>query len=182
MRFCPRFRRHWLLLPLFFALGTALAHDLTTSHATIRLKPGVLELQVKIATDTAWAIVQETHAAGAAFVLEEFETVGRQHLLSFARTMEELTIDGRIVSPRSTNVEIVEDNFIFTFVFGPLAPGRALLTEKYLKEMPGDYTSRVTVADENEKQLAAKTLTASDTAFSFNFPNIAKIPASPRPR
>lgn len=161
-----------------FALSLACAslaagHDLTTSYATVRFKADALELQVKIAADSAWSAVQATVAPGAVFVLEEFETVGKSQLIAFGRQMEELTIDGKVVPPRAIAVAVVEDNFVFTFLYPRPSRGPVQMTEKYLKLMAPDYASRVAVVDQNDKPIASKTLHIPDVTFSL------PLPASP---
>ena len=165
------FFRKALLLSFAICGSAATGHDLTTSYATFRYTPNALELQIKIAADAAWPAVQATVAPGAVFVLEEFETTGKAHLLAFARTMEELAVEGVPLSPRDLKVEVVEDNFLFTFTY-PRPAGRAMqLTEKYLKLMASDYASRIVVLDQNEKTLASKTL---------HFPSVSlTLPAHP---
>jgi hypothetical protein len=164
------FIRRTLLTLSAICCTVADGHDLTTSYATIRFKTDTLELEIKIAADSAWPAVQAIVAPGAVFVLEEFETVGKAQLVAFGRKMEELTVDGTVVAPRAIAVEVVEDNFVFTFVYPRPARATVQLTEKYLKLMAPDYASRVVVVDQNEKPLASKTLHVPNLSFSIALP------------
>jgi hypothetical protein len=173
------FRRALLTLSGIFCTVAA-GHDLTTSYATIRFKADALELQIKIAADSAWPAVQATVAPDTVFVLEEFETVGKAKLLSFARTMEELTVDGAAVAPRQLDVEVIEDNFLFTFVYPRPKRGEVQLTEKYLKLMAPDYASRVVIVDQKEKPLASKTLHVPNVTLPIALPPLSTgAPAVP---
>lgn len=153
-----------------FCPALAVGHDLTTSYATVRFQADTLELQIKIAADSAWSAVQATVAPGAVFTLEEFETVGKSQLVAFGRQMEELTIDGIVVPPQEIAVQVVEDNFVFTFRYARPTRGAVQLTEKYLKLMAPDYASRIVVVDQNEKPVASKTLHLPNVTFAVPLP------------
>jgi hypothetical protein len=174
-----RFFAAWGILFSVFA-AMASAHDLSASYATIRIQPERLELQVKIAAETAWFRVQATvpSAAGQIFVLEEFESVGRPALLKYASTMEELNVEGKTVAPSQTDVVVSDDNFVFTFTFPRPARGQARLSENYLKRMASDYVSRVVVVDPQEKVQASKTLHPTNPVFEFSVPPVEAAPSS----
>jgi hypothetical protein len=161
--------RGFLLSVFIFGGKFTAAHDLSASYATIRFKPDAVELEVKIAGESAWALVQASVAPGVIFVMEEFEKVGQPILLKFAQTMEELTVDGKVVAPRETKVIVAEDNFIFTFIY-PRPAHAATLKENYLKRTPPDYVSRVVVVDAKNEIASSKTLRASDLTFGFSAP------------
>jgi hypothetical protein len=127
---------------------------------------------VKIAAEQAWNLVQATVAPGVVFVMEEFEKVGKPALLKFAATMEELTVERSVVAPKSIDVVVAEDNFIFTFTYPRAA--HATLKENYLKRMPPDYMSRVVVENEKKEPVASKTLRPADLAFEFTAPPAEK--------
>jgi hypothetical protein len=167
----------------FLAIWTAqfaAGHDLSTSYTFLRIKPETLELEIKFAADSAWAQVQKTIAPGTVFTLEEFETIGRPHLIAFARKMEELTIDGTVVPPREIAVVIVEDNFIFTLTYPRPPKGILRLTETYLAKMPPDYTSRVSLVDEADEPIVSKTLSHANLVFETVLP-VRKAKASAPP-
>lgn len=164
--------RGFLLTLLLLLAPLARAHDLSASYATIRAKPDVIELQVKMAAEQAWNLVQSTVAPGVVFVMEEFEKVAKPALLKFAATMEELTVDRNVVAPKSIDVVVAEDNFIFTFTYPRSA--RATLKENYLKRMPPDYVSRVVVEDSKKEPIASKTLRPTDPTFEFSAPPAEK--------
>lgn len=166
-------------MALFAVLGATLAygHDLTASHAAVRVKSTELELEVRIASDMAWPLVQDTVAPGALFLREEFETVGKGQLLAFAKLIEQMTVEGKKIPPARIDVAVVDDNFVFTLVFPRPARGSVRLTENYLTRMPPEYLSFITVVDEHDKELATKTLSEAD-----NVMDIALIPAPAEPR
>ena len=134
----PRFWRAMLLVlgAGWAAHPSAWAHDLMASHAKVRIKPDGVEVEIKIAADSAWALVQDSGGPSVAFVLEDFEKVGRPLLMTFARQMEELVSDGQAVRPRKIDVTIVEDNFVFSFAY-PRPTGKSVnLKQNYLSRMP----------------------------------------------
>jgi hydrogenase/urease accessory protein HupE len=141
-----------------------------SSYSIARLKPDGIELQIKIAADSAWPVVQDTVAPGAIFVREEFETVGRPQLLAFAKTLDRLAVDGAALTPRKINVAVVDDNFIFTLLYPRPMRGTLRLQETYLKHMSFGYVSHITFLDENEKQLASKILEVRDETFEMVLP------------
>ena len=164
----PLLRGFFLPLCLFI-VPLARAHDLGASYATIRFKPDAMELEVKIAGESAWNLAQNTVAQGVVFVLEDFERVGKPLLLKFAATMEELTVDHTVIPPRAINVIVADDNFIFTFTY-PRPAGRAALKEKYLKQTAPDYLSRIVVVDAKNEPVISKTLRPTDLTFEFTAP------------
>lgn len=167
----------WGVFVLFFsAIGSA--HDTTASYVTIRAPADRLELQIKIAAEMAWPAVQATVAPGRIFVVEEFETVGRELLVKFARIAEELSLDGKVVAPTKVQAEVADDNFIFTFSFPRPASGALRLSEKYLQYMPSDYVSRIVVLDSAGKPLASKTVHPASSTFEFSVPPLNAPTAS----
>lgn len=163
----------FLFLALLGVVSVA-AHDLSASYATLRFKPDTLQLEVKVAAETAWSQVQAKIAPGEIFVMEDFEKVGKPLLLKFAKTMEELTVDHTVVEPRETNVAVVEDNFIFTFTY-PRPARAAVLKEKYISQMPSDYVSRVVVVDAKNEVAVSKTLHPTNVVFEFTTPAAAPV-------
>lgn len=166
------------LVPLFALCGSlAHGHDPTASYATALLKPDGLELQVKIAADSAWPLVQDTVAPGAIFVREDFDTVGRLQLLAFAKIMEEMSAQGKTIAPLRLDVAVVDDNFIFTLDYPRPPQGTLQLKENYLRQMPSDYVSNITVLDQNEKPLASAVLNPTDNTLEMTIPASAAAPS-----
>lgn len=175
-RSCSRSGLFALLLWLPWV--SAQAHDLTASHLIARLKPEGFELQVKIAADSAWPLVQEI-SPGAVYTPEEFETVWRPVLLAFAKTMDELTVDGKPVTPTQTTVLTVEDTFLFSFSYPVPASGTVRVKELYLKKMAPDYISYLRLFDRAGKPVANKNLTVDDPVFEFKLPVGKPAPTAP---
>ena len=176
----PSLRQSLFLLACVAGYNVAAGHDLMASICTVRVKPEKLELQIKVAADSIWPLVQETIAPGTVFVLEDFEREGKPLLVSFARTMEELTADGVVLTPHETDAAVVEDNFVFTLVYRRPPAGVVRLKENYLLRMPPGYLSRVRFLDQHEEVLSVKTLRGSDTLFEMKLPlRPAKAPAAP---
>jgi|GEM_PF-4204779 len=177
--------RVFLRLSLFSLLlsvssASARAHDLTASHLIARLKPEGLELQIKVAADSIWPLVQEI-SPGAVYTAEDFETVEKPLLLAFAKTMDEFTVDGKRVTPSRTDVLIVEDTFLFSFIY-PILPQKSVqLKELYLKKMSPDYISHLRLFDRSGTLLTSKDLTASDPVFEFTSPPPSAQPAQVPP-
>ena len=176
----PSLRQSLFLFACVAGCNVATGHDLMASVCTVRVRPDKLELQIKIAADSIWPLVQETIAPGAIFVLEDFEREGKPLLVAFARTMEELTVDGVALTPRETDVTVVEDNFVFTMVYRRPLGGVARLKENYLLRMPSGYLSRVRFLDQHDEVLSVKTLRGSDILFEMKLPlHPPKVPAAP---
>jgi hypothetical protein len=166
---------------LFFLAGLcagASAHDLTASHATVRLKADTVEVEIKIAADSAWPLVQDTVAPGALFVLEDFPTTGRPVLVAFARQMQELSAGGRAIPPRTVDVAVVEDNFVFTLSYPRPARGAAILRETYLRSTPPDYRFLALLVDENDQPLTSRILHGADPAADIALPPRTAGPTS----
>jgi hypothetical protein len=155
------------LVLVLMALGSCCqAHDLTASHATARLLSAEVEFQIKIAADSAWPLVQEI-APGAVFLRETFETEGKPLLLSFAKTMHEVTLDGKTLSPLRIDVTISEDNFLFTFIYPRPPRGALQFKETYLRKMPAEYSSYLRLCDETGAVLALANLNGSKSTFEL---------------
>lgn len=151
------------------SLASSWGHDLTASHVLVRLKPGEIELRIKIATDIAWPLVQE-NVPGVVFLREDFETVGRPILLKFGQTLDELRVSERILSPIRTDVVLAEDVFLFISVYPRPPKGTLRINETYLgKPFPG-YLSHVRLFDESGQLITTKTLSAADPIFEFVVP------------
>lgn len=176
----PRTPVRSALFCLFLALSClgVQAHDLTASHLIARLKPEGLELQVKIAADSAWPLVQEI-SPGAVYTAEDFETVQRPLLLTFAKTLDAFTVDGKPVAPTETTVLTVEDTFLFSFVCPVPPQGTVQVKELYLKKMPPDYVSRLRLFDQSGTLVTSKNLTAADPVFEFKLPLGKTGPSAP---
>ena len=163
------------LKPTFFvfvlmALGPlSQAHDLTASYTTARLQSDEVEVQIKVAGDSLWPLVQEI-APGSLFVRENFETEGKPLLLSFAKTMHEVAVDGKIISPLRIDVTISEDNFLFTFVYPRPPSGVLKLKEMYLQKMPPDYASYLRLCDQEGALLALAHLNGAKPIFESRLP------------
>lgn len=169
----------WLVLALFFSTSTR-GHDLTTSHVLVRFKAEEIELQIKIAADSAWPLVQEL-APGAVFSAEEFETTGRPLLLKFTETLDALAIDGASLPALRRNISVVEDTFLFSTVYRRPAGGTLRIEEAYLKKMSPDYTSNVRVVDQRGQLIASKILSTADARFEISLPPVkTESPSSPK--
>lgn len=169
----------WLVLALFVSTSTR-GHDLTTSHVLVRFKAEEIELQIKIAADSAWPLVQEL-APGAVFSAEEFETTGRPLLLKFAETLDALAIDGASLPALRRNISVVEDTFLFSTVYRRPAGGTLRIEEAYLKKMSPDYTSNVRVVDQRGQLIASKILSTADARFEISLPPVkTESPSSPK--
>jgi hypothetical protein len=134
-----------------------------------RLRPERLELQLKIAADSAWPLVQEI-SPGAIFTMEDFESVGRPLLLAAAKTMEELTVDGKITPPVHLEVRVVEDTFLLAFTYAVPARGTVQLKENYLAKMSPEYASHLRLYDAAGTLWDSKSLTGVDRTFAFILP------------
>jgi hypothetical protein len=145
------------------------AHDLTASYATARLQSGEVEIQIKVAGDSIWPLVQEI-APETVFVRENFETEGKPLLLSFAKTMHEVAVDGKTISPLRFDVTISEDNFLFTFVYPRPPSGVLKLKETYLQKMPPDYASYLRFCDQTGALLALAHLNGAKPTFEARLP------------
>lgn len=134
-------------------------------------------MQIRIAADSAWPLVQEI-SPGALFSSEDFDTVGRPLLLAFAKTMDQLTVDDKIVSPVKTDVKVVEDTFLFAFVYPVPVRGTVRLQETYLAKMSPDYASHIQLFDQAGRLVETKSLAASNRTFAIVLP-IGKSAAAP---
>ncbi len=135
----------------------------------VRVKPAEIELRIKIATDIAWPLVQET-APQAVFLREDFETVGRPILLKFGKTLDEVAVAGQILPPIRTDVVLAEDVFLFISVYSRPPPGNLRIHETYLEKTFPGYASHFRLFDESGSLVASKTLSAADPVFEFVVP------------
>ena len=158
-----------ILAALFFAPAVSHAHDMMASHVIARVKPDALELQIKIAADVAWPLVQET-SPGVIFVMEDFEKVGRPLLLSLAKKMDTLRIDGKTVEPSRIDVVVAEDTFLFAITYSLPPRGTLQLTENYLGKMSPEYLSRIRIFDQSGAQVGSKELSKDKPVLDLQIP------------
>lgn len=144
----------------------ARAHDLTASHTLVRLKPESVEIQIKIAADSAWPLVQEL-SPEAVFVREDFETVEKPLLLKFGQTLQEFTVDGKAAAPLRQDVRLAEDTFLFIFEYPRPPRGALALREHYLHKMPPEYGEHVRVFSGAGELLGSITLGGQLTECSL---------------
>lgn len=171
-------RASGLLVGFALSAGAAWGHDLTASHVIVRLTATELELQIKIAADSAWPLVQEK-SPGALYVQEDYDTVARPLLLNLAKTLTDTSIDGKTVEPTKTDVVVAEDTFLFAYHYAVPAQGVFRLAETYLAKMPADYVSYVRLFDRNGKLTSSKTLTQKDLSCEIPLAVGQAVPVSP---
>ena len=165
-------------LLLLLTCSSSWAHDLMASYVIARLLPDHMELQIKIAAESAWPLVQEI-SPGAVFTMEEFESRWRPLLLSCAKTMDQVTIDGKIVPPVQMDVVVAEDTFLFAFAYSLPLRGAMQIKETYLKKMSPEYASHIRLFDQAGTLIESKDLTGSNLAFDIVLP-LANPGTSPR--
>lgn len=162
--------KHAFGVLLFMALSNlSWAHDLMASYVVAQLKPDTIELQIKIAADSIWPLVQELNPE-AIFVSENFETQGKPLLRAFGKTMHEVIVDGKTTSPLRNDVILAEDSFLFTFTYARPSQGILRLRETYLQKMSVEYSSYVSFCDQTGAILAMKNLNSSNIIFESPLP------------
>jgi len=142
-----------------------------------------MQVEINIAADSAWPAVQRSVAPGTEFIAEQFEEVGRPNLVAFARTLQVVTVDGVRVEPSEVDAFMDYDDFNIRLTYPlPSRGGRLEISEPYLKLMTTDYTSHLTVMDEEGTTLTGKIMDAADhlvvVKLSDEVPAVAETPSS----
>ena len=159
------------LVAAALALGLATlgcAHDLSVSLTRVSVGPDQVEVRLNMAAETAWAATERVVAPGVAFVAETFATEAKPHLLTWARRMVSVSVDGARLEPARVDVVPIEDHFEFAWDFRrPSAGGLLTFEERYLPGMPAGYLTKIEVCDEAGEVMVATVLDAGTTSIEI---------------
>jgi hydrogenase/urease accessory protein HupE len=154
----------------FFSTGFVFGHNPITSWAVVQLHADHMELKVELATESAWLFLGET--------LESAPAVegSLPRLKAKAVEVYRLSTGGRILQPRETGVELREEDGVeFRLVFERPAAGPIHFEALYLKRLPPDHRTTVTMIDEADKVVRSELLNAKKLSVDIDVPRTASF-------
>jgi hydrogenase/urease accessory protein HupE len=159
---------HLRILALLFSLlssCTAWAHDTLASATLVRLRPGHIEVELKMLAEAAWPLVDNVGAYND-FQPEQFDAI-RDTWAANARGFFQLETNGRPRAASSAQVELSTDYFIFRLTYPRDGAGEIRLVSTYLEKMPPGSHAAVSVTSDDGAQIAAKVESNDDRALVF---------------
>ena len=165
---------------LIFSTGLVFAHNPLASWATAQLRGDRIELTVDLASESAWLFLGET--------LDVAPNVegSLPRLRARAGEVYRLSVDGRLLQPLETNVELREEDGVeFRIVFKRPSAGPVHFDATYLKQLPANHRTTLTILNEAGSLVRSEILNATKLSADVVLPAAAVAssvkPASPGP-
>ncbi len=168
-------RKPWLsfLCAFLFSATLAFAHNPLSSWAIVQLHPDTFELKVELAADSAWLFLGETLDAAPQIERE------MPRMRAKAKDVYQVSIDGKILSPTETSVELHEiDGVEFRLLFARPATGTLNFKASYLRALPTNHRTILTMLNEKEQTVRSEIFFASKPSVTINLPAV-NAPGSP---
>jgi hydrogenase/urease accessory protein HupE len=147
-----------VVLLLMLCTGAAFGHNPMTSWAIARLHGESLELEVELSAESAWLLLGEpaTSPPDVANALPR--------LKALAPSLYSVTASGVELAPRTTDVELREEDGVGFLLVYPRPAGRQLRFDAaFLPKLSADHRTTLTLKDASDKVLRTELLTASNT-------------------
>jgi hydrogenase/urease accessory protein HupE len=152
-----------ILLILVVCAGRALAHNPMTSWAVAHLQEDRVELEVELSAESAWTLLGGSTTSAP--------DVGAQlpRLKGLAPSLYKVTAGGVELEPRSAEVELREEDGVGFFLIYPRPTGGPLRFEAaFLRRLPADHRTALTLKDAADKVLRTEVLTAAAGSLETN--------------
>ena len=152
----------YLLLSLLLAAcaGRVLAHNPMTSWAVARLHADRVELEVELSAESAWALAggSRDSAPDVGAVLPKLKELGP--------SLYKVSAGGAELAPRSAEVELREDDGVgFLLVYPRPSDGPLRFDAAFLRGLPADHRTALTLKDADDKVLRTEVLTAAASSL-----------------
>lgn len=159
-KFCLLF-----LLLLVLCAGRALAHNPLTSWAVARLHADRVELEVELSAESAWGLLggPATSAPDVGAVLPRLKEI--------APSLYKISVGGEELTPSSAEVELREEDGVgFLLVYPrPAAGGPLRFDAAFLRKMPADHKTALTLKDADEKVIRTEVLKAASSTLETTY-------------
>jgi len=153
-----------LFLSVFF-ISPSFAHNPLSSWAMVRLHPDHLEMKVELAADSAWLLLGETLATEPQVEQE------LPRLRAKAGEVYRLSFNGKILTPRETGVDFLLDDAVeFRLIFARPDAGPLRCEASYLRSLPDDHQTILTLLDENGRNVRSEVLNAAKASVILMLP------------
>jgi hydrogenase/urease accessory protein HupE len=151
-----------LLLVLLLALctGRALAHNPMTSWSVARLHDDRVELEVELSSESVWRLVggPQGSAPDVGSVLPQ--------LKELAPSLYKVSGGGAVLAPNSAEVELREEDGVAFLLVYPRPAGEPLRFDAtFLRRLPADHRTALTLKDAADKVLRTEVLTAAASSL-----------------
>ncbi len=149
-----------VLLLLAACAGRVLAHNPMTSWAVARLHADRIELEVELSAESAWAL------AGGASDSPPDVASALPRLKGLAPSLYKISSGGRELTPSSADVELREEDGVgFLLVYPRPADGPLRFDAAFLKKLPADHRTALTLKNADDKVLRTEVLTAASESL-----------------
>jgi hydrogenase/urease accessory protein HupE len=148
------------MLLLAACAGRALAHNPMTSWAVARLHDDRVELEVELSAESAWAL-----SGGSP---DSAPDVGAElpRLKELAPSLYKVSAGGAELAPSTAEVELREEDGVGFLLVYPRPPGTSLRFDaSFLKGLPADHRTALTLKDAADKVLRTEVLTAAASSL-----------------
>src|SRR5215203_113983 len=149
-----------MVLLLAACAGRALAHNPMTSWAVARLHADRVELEVELSAESAWALLGGSPSSAP--------DVGAElpKLKELAPRLYKVTVGGVELIPNSAEVELREEDGVGFLLTYPRTAGEPLRFDAaFLRSLPADHRTALTLKDAADKVLRTVVLTAADSSL-----------------
>lgn len=149
-----------LMLLLAACAGRVLAHNPMTSWAVARLHGDRVELEVELSAESAWALLGGSR--------DSAPDVGGElpKLKELAPSLYKVSADGVELSPSSAEVELREEDGVgFLLVYPRPSGGPLRFDAAFLRGLPADHRTALTLKDAADKVLRTEVLTAASSSL-----------------
>jgi hypothetical protein len=168
--------RSRFVLLFVFSAALAFAHNPNSSWAILQVFADRCELKVELASESAWLFLGET--------LDSAPDVEHAlpRLRAKAADVYRLAAAGRTLVARETGAELrEEDGVVFTLVFARPAADPVHFEALYLKRLPADHRTTLTVLDAAGNVVRGAILNAAKPAVDLAVIAAAATPSPTRP-
>jgi len=148
------------MLLLAACAGRVLAHNPMTSWAVARLHDDRVELEVELSAESAWALLGGSQNSAP--------DVGAElpKLKELAASLYQVSAGGAGLAPNSAEVELREDDGVgFLLVYPRTARAPLRFDAAFLRRLPADHRTALTLKDEADKVLRTEVLTAAASSL-----------------
>jgi hydrogenase/urease accessory protein HupE len=139
--------------------GRVLAHNPMTSWAVARLQADRVELEVELSAESAWALMGGPKGSAP--------DVGSElpKLKELAPSLYSVSAGGAALAPASAEVELREEDGVGFLLVYPRPPGEPLRFDAaFLRRLPADHRTALTLKDASGKVLRTEVLTAASSS------------------
>ena len=148
------------MLLLAACAGSALAHNPMTSWAVAHLHADRVELEVELSAESAWTLLggSQTSAPDVGAELPK--------LKDLAPSLYKVSSGGAELAPNSAEVELREEDGVgFLLVYPRTAGGPLRFDAAFLRSLPGDHRTALTLKDAADKVLLTEVLSAAASSL-----------------